>query len=212
MHNDKEALILQHLLQDISLDWQVYNCKILKQQICQDSPLSFLNHYDSLSDELKAAHPLNVSLLKHMNTAMSIAQAAAVLGIEQAHFAKPWHIKYVGAFVVTCQPLLLALRIHFSNTAKNAQTVNLPNPTHAWQQECHAWRCFGVVDVLHKGEHTLYSSYDGDDNPLCIYPSPMYQALPSTHSLSITQLISEYKEQLSWLNHTLLEHLSAQVA
>lgn len=207
MDDTQKPLILQSLLSDDSVHWQMHNCKILQRHINQDMPLGFLLHYDGLDDHIKTAYPLDKQLLKLMDTPMSIGEAANTLGIDIHHFKNPWHIKYVGSFVIYCEPLLLALRMHFGNTAKPTQTVYLSSPEQAWQQQCHAWRCFGVVDILTKGQHPIISVAD---DMLPLIAAATYQALPNDHSLSLTSFINEHKEQLPWLNRAILDHLLAQ--
>lgn len=203
-----EAAVLQALLIDGACPWQVYNCKLIQQQLMYDAPMSLLQHYDTLDGSIKAAHPLTMPMLKRMNELMSAEDAAVLIGVSASDIARAWQVKYVGKVVVFCEPLQLALRLHFSNTSKPAQAVYGATEASAWQAQATAWRTFGVVDVLTKGVGALISvDAEGDVLPLTAHSS--YQTLPSSHSLALTSLINEHQAQLSWLSDVVYQHLTA---
>lgn len=199
------ALILQDLLKDNDIFWQLHNCKLINTTFVFDAPLPLYVHYNNLSDEQKDAHPLGFELLKRLNEPMTIAEVADLTGIDQASFKKAWQIKYIASVVVFCEPLQLALRFHISNTAKPIQAVFVADQDKAWANECERWQAFGVVDVLYKGTHALYSHAQEDE--LSLPTLPHYQALPSLHSLSVLELINQKNSHLQGVDTTIQERL-----
>lgn len=193
-----DTLILQEALLSNDLIWQVHNCKLSKCSCEFDTPISLLEHYNALPDELQDTDNLNFEVLKRLNEKMTIKDVSALLGIDEKNFKKSYQIKYLGSSVIFCEPLQIAIRLQFSNTAKPAQTVFLPNQKDALLNESHNWRAFGVVDVLYKGNGTLVSiSQDG--NEYTILPSPSYQALPAEQSLSVLHLLNEVRHEFLYL-------------
>ncbi len=196
-----DELIIQALLVDDSVTWQVHNCKLTQQSIVYDGNLSLLAHYDTLDDELKCAHPLTMTLLKHMDKQLSADEAAAMIGVPASAIASAWQIKYVGRVVIFCEALQLALRIHFSNTSKHANALYIKDKHTALMNEAANWRSFGVVDVLTKSTRS-YISLDTQNNELILTQNAQYQALPSSHSLAITQLLNDDRPLFDWLDTT----------
>lgn len=199
-----QAQILQEVLLLVEAGWRVHNCKLLSQKVEYDAPMAFLSQYDLLEDSLKQAYPLDFGRLKHMDTPMTTAEAEAFLGLEKGSIKPAWHIKVVGSVVLACEPLQLAVRLHFSNTSKPMQAVHAPSQLAAWQSEAVKWRTFGVVDVLYKGNLPLESHAD---DALKLLPAPAYQALPSEHSLSITSLVNENKEAFAWVDSAIVQRV-----
>lgn len=197
------ALILQDLLKDDEVIWQVFHCKITQKTIAFDAPLPFYNHYDNLSDEQKKAHPLNFELLKHLNDLMTLSDAANLLGMDIGYFKKAWQIKYIASIVISCQPLQLALRFHITNTTKPAQPVYTNDETVAWQSQMDKWQAFGVIDILYKGEAALYSHAQDE---ITLPALPQYHALPSVHSLSVLEIINQ-KIYLPNIDKEIQQHL-----
>ncbi len=200
-----DPLVLQQLLTEPTL-WQIHNCKIPQVQATYDAPLPLLAQYDSLNDDIKDAHPLSFEQLKQMNSPMSTAQAAQFLNIDWANFKKSWQIKYIGIVVIFCDSLQLALRLHFSNTAKTAQAVYVTSQDEAISDQADKWQVFGVVDILYKGTLPLVSHADDE---LIITNHPSYQALPSSHSLSVSMLINNAKGQFDIIQTAISERLTS---
>lgn len=199
--------LLQELLLSESTPWQVHRCQLSQLNAAFDAPLPFLAQYDTLSDELKSAHPLSFEQLKNMDTPMTTADAAALIGVKDSDLKKAWQVKYVGKVVIFCETLQLALRLHFSNTSKPAHAVYLPSQADAINEQASQWRTFGVVDVLTRGQDVM--SLDEAGDALEIVKDANYQALPSPHSLAITALINEHKDRLAWLDESIIEQVRA---
>lgn len=204
-----QALILQDLLKDDGLIWQVHNCKLSQHLIDTDTPLPFYVLYDTLDDDQKDAHPLSFELLKRLNEPMTTEQVANLLGATPSDFKKSYQIKYIASVVVFCENLQLALRFHISNTAKPVQAVFVADQDKAWATECERWQAFGVVDVLYKGTHALYSHTKEDELPISTLPH--YQALPSPHSLSVLELINQKSAHLASMDKGIQERLLAVI-
>lgn len=178
---------------DNQLDWKVHNCKLTQFSIDYDLPLSFLSQYDTLDEDVKQEIPLTRTLLRHINDKLTVRQTAQILGVDEKLLKKAWHVKYIGRVVVFSSQLSLALRFYFSNTAKSAQTVYVPNAKDALRHEVERWQAFGVVDVLYKGNTPLVSA---QEDVLTIEACQTYQSLPSAHSLGVLALINTHKNDL----------------
>lgn len=200
---NKDDLCLQVLILDPSL-WQIHNCKLSVVSAVFDAPLPLLVQYDSLDDVQKSTHPLSFDLLKQMDTPMTAKDAAAAIGVNESAIKKAWQIKYIGAMVLFCEPLMIALRVQFSNTSKTAQTVYVKDESQAWQIEQDKYRFFGVVDVLYKGNRPLVSVAD---EAFTISAKPTYQPLPPKHSLAVVDLLNEHKEAFVLIKDTIKNHL-----
>ena len=148
-------LILNQLLIDDSLHWQVHNCKISQKLVSQTQPMPFLYHYDTLSDELKAAHPLTADLLAKFNTPMLPAEANLLLSLPSDTIPTPWQVKIVGTLVLFCEQLQLALRLKFTNTAKDTQPIYTTDKDTAVLQACEQWHLVDDLFVLNKSTNVI---------------------------------------------------------
>lgn len=144
------TLLLNDLLVDSSLNWQVHNCKINEQTVTQDAPLPFLYHYDTLSEDLKAAHPLTPPLLARFNDPMSATAAAALLQLPADTITAPWQVKIIGTLVLFCESLQVAVRLRFTNSAKALDPIYTSDKAQAVTIAMRDWHFFGDVFVLNK--------------------------------------------------------------
>lgn len=144
------TLWLNDLLIDASLKWQVHNCKITDETVTQDATLPFLYHYDTLSADLKAAHPLTPALLKRFNEPMSAAAAAQLLQLPTDTIPAPWQVKVIGTLVLFSESLQIAVRLRFTNSAKALEPVYVSDKTLAVAQAMQTWHFFSDVFVLNK--------------------------------------------------------------
>lgn len=183
-----DSFVLQSLIADAQVVWQVHNCRLQSCSAVYDAPLLFLLQYDTLDPKVKAQYPLTPELLQQINQSGSTTEIASFMGIDSQLFKKAWHIKYTGRVVIFNELLQLALRFYFSNTAKKAQTVYLPNKHEALTQECENFYAFGVVDVLYKGIKPLVSVAD---DTISINAVPNYEALPGLHSVMTTDALNK---------------------
>lgn len=195
------ALSLNECLTQTALAWRLHNCKFLQNKAVFDEPKSLLHHYDSLSDDIKSAHPLSFEHLKRMNEPMTVQAVSELLGLPDNALKGAWHIKYVGRAVFFCESLSLAVRVHFSNTSKPSVAVYGVDKERAWSEQAGAWRFFGVVDILYKGAGQV--AIESDDEPLFLTYQDSYQTLPESHSLALTHWLNEQKldnlPELNWL-------------
>ena len=144
------TLLLNELIIDSTVNWQVYNCKINEQTVTQEALLPFLYHYDTLSDELKAAHPLTPQLLLRFNEPMSAAAAAELLNLPVDSIPAPWQVKVIGTLVMFCESLQVAVRLRFTNSAKNLDPIYTADKSQALTLAMQNWHFFGDVFVLNK--------------------------------------------------------------
>lgn len=199
-----ERLIVQEVLLSDELEWKVHNCKLSQMSCEMDAPISLLEHYQGLPDELQDTNNLSFEVLKRLNDKMSVDEVAHLLNMDKRLFKKPYQIKYVGKAVIFCERLQIALRFHFSNTAKPYQAVFLSNKKDALELESQNWRAFGVVDILYKGQESL-ASLDKDGDVSVIESNPNYQSLPAEHSLAILHLLNEVRSEFGYLSERIFE-------
>lgn len=213
---DPNAIIIAQALTDTAISWRIHNCKISEKTVSQELPLQFLYHYDSLDDAIKQANPLTPSLLAQFDTLMSAREAAALLGISAELIANPWHVKVIGSLVVFSEALQLAVRLHWTNTAKATEQIYTQNKADAVIAAFKEWQFFGRVDVLYKNhkqplisidEYNIDKNSSAKDWVLTIGASSDYQLLPATHALSIISKLEADKEQLPWFETAILERL-----
>lgn len=205
------AIILADALTDATISWRIHNCKVSKKIVMQDLPLPFLYHYDSLEESVKALHPLTPALLSQFNTPMSTADAAKAIGIAGDVLTSPWHVKVIGSLVVYSEVLQLAVRLHWTNTAKSTQQLYTKSAEDALTAAFKEWQFFGRIDVLCKNDKQALISIDEqavEDEPLLtIHANADYQQLPATHALTVIAKLEADKDKLPWFETAILERL-----
>ena len=174
------TLWLNELLIDASAKWQVHNCKITDQTVTQEATLPFLYHYDTLSADLKAAHPLTPALLKRFNEPMTAAAAAQLLQLPSDTIPAPWQVKVIGTLVLFSESLQIAIRLRFTNSAKALEPIYVSDRDQAVTQAMQNWHFFSDVFVLNKGA-----------TPIGVLPSEAY----------VSTLLSEDLGKLAGLEH-----------
>ena len=209
---DPNAIILAEAVTDKTISWQIHNCKISKKTVTQDLPLPFLYHYDSLDDSIKANYPLTPTLLSQFNTPMTAAEAAKLIGIDEALISSPWHVKVIGSLVVFSEALQLAVRLHWTNTGKDTQQIYTQNEADAIIAAFKEWQFFGRIDVLYKNDKQTLVSIDeqaeSNKQLLTIDASADYQFLPATHALVVIAKLEADKTELPWFETAILERLA----
>ena len=197
---DPNTLILNDLLTN-DTPWQIHNCKIIDKSISQDEKLPFLYHYDALSDDIKSAHPLNAELLKQFQTPMFAADAAKLIGISEDLVKTPWQVKVTGTLVMFCDRLQIALRLKFTNTAKDRDPIYTQNKAEALQASMQDWHFYGDVFVLNKSTQPLVVT--AEDEWMALERLEGYQALPAQYALTILALLEDQKPQLTQLQEAI---------
>lgn len=202
---DPNTLILNELLSDKETPWQVHNCKIVDKSVTQDQLLPFIYHHDALSEELKQLHPLTGSLLKQFQTPMSAQQAAELLGVDAALVPIPWMVKITGTLVMFCERLQIALRLKFTNTAKDYDPVYTTTADQAIQASMQDWHFYGDIFVLNKGSKPLIMTADPDW--IEIPQLPEYQLLPGEFGLAALALLEDNKSHITNLQEAISQRL-----
>ncbi len=207
-----EKLILQELLCDEEVPFRVHTARVEKFVCESDLPTLFLTHYDALSDEIKNQHPLTTELLQKTLTKVTAKQACQILGVTEGTISPKTHIKIVGKIVLVLDDLPLALRLTFTNTAKENQIVSSGEIQSLVEQEANLCLFSGAVDVLYKNsKQPLVSVCDTKDD----YPIPVsekYLCLPNSHSTATTTLFNEFKARtpkLAYLNDAIASAVMA---
>lgn len=204
------ALNLTQVLIEPDYQWRIHNCKISDKTLTQDLPLPFLYHYDRLTDEIKQKQPLTPQLLAQFNTPMMAKAAADLLGVDAAMISAPWHVKVTGSLVVFSEALQLAVRLHWSNTGRQAEPIYTKTKEDALIAAFKDWQFFGRVDVIYKNTNQALISIDDRQTAeavLPILPSNEYQKLPATHALAILTTLEEHKSKLPWFEAAILARI-----
>ena len=223
LHLPDDALVLNEIIINPDYKWQVYNCKIVEQTVTQEAHLPFIYHYDTLSDELKSAHPLTPALLMRFNEPMSAADAAQLLALPIGTITAPWQVKVIGTLVLFCESLQVAVRLRFTNTAKALEPIYIADKKQAWTQAMRSWHFFGEVFVLNKYSKPLavlpvetLSTKAGTDTDASLAPNeivkilpqdPSYQLLPSIYGVAILSELDTNKTALPQLNEAIQARL-----
>lgn len=205
------TFVLQELLTDPDVPFRVHNVKIEKLICTPDLPLMLLAHYDSLSDELKQAHPLTPNLLLRMNDKVTTEQACAILGVPQGSIRPATHIKISGTTVIVCDDFPLALHLHFTNTAKETQAIHGISHGDLIKAQAENFLLTGNVNVLHKNPKKTLISLDNHDNELTIDTNDGYTTLPNVHALATTGVLNELKSRSPHALHFLQEAIVSKV-
>lgn len=193
MTDDK--FVLQELLSSPEFIFRTHNVKLEKFIIEQDLPMMFLAHYDSLSDDIKANKPLDLSMLKLMNEQVTARQACQWLGLPQDTIKPATHIKISGTTVIVCDDFPLALHLTFTNTAKDTQATYDNNIQNALTKEANNFVLTGNVHVLHKNSAKALSSVDFHDEVYDIIQNDGYTRLPNSHALATTHTLNTLKDR-----------------
>lgn len=203
--SNPNTLILNDILKDKDIPWQIHNCKIIDKNVTQDHPLPFIYHHDALPEEVKKRHPLTGELLKQFQTPMSAKQAAQLLGIDEALIDTPWMVKITGTLVMFCERLQIALRLKFTNTAKDYDPIYTKTPESAVQTTIQDWHFYGDVFVLNKGTKPLVMALD--QQWIEIPQLAEYQVLPGEYALSTLALLEENKSSITQLEDAIKQRL-----
>ena len=189
------TFVLQELLTDPDVPFRVHNVKVDKLICTPDLPLMLLAHYDSLDDAIKAENPLTPQLLLRMNDKVTTQQACEILGLPQGTIRPATHIKISGTTVIVCDDFPLALHLHFTNTAKETQTVYGVSNAELIKAQAENFLLTGNVNILHKNTQKTLISLDNHENELTIAQNDGYTALPNVHTLATTGVLNELKHR-----------------
>lgn len=209
--NDHPSFILQDILTIPDFVFRTHNVKIDQFIIQKDLPMMFLAHYDSLSDDLKADKPLDLSLLRRMNEKVTAQEACNILNLPKDSIQVATHIKITGTTVIVCDDFPLALHLNFTNTAKESQTTYQPNITQALDNEIANFLLAGNVNILHKNTTKTLTSLDFSEEAYIIQPNDGYTRLPNAHALSTTHTLNTLKDNspqaLSYLQQSIQDKI-----
>ncbi|WP_432481546.1 hypothetical protein [Moraxella sp. ZY200743] len=190
------CFILQEILTEPEFIFRTHNVKIDKFIIEKDLPMMFLAHYDSLSDDIKADRPLDVSMLKMMNEKVTAQTACRWLSLPDDTIKAATHIKISGTTVIVCDDFPLALHLQFTNTAKDTQAIYTTNPTQSIKDESTNFVLTGNVNILHKNTAKSLISLDFGDEEYIIPTHDGYTRLPNAHALATTHTLNTLKDRI----------------
>lgn len=194
MTTDQIAYNLQELLADDSVIFRVHNIKLSTLTTQLDLPQMLLSHYDNLDETIKQNNPLTPKLLKQANLYLTASEANQHLNLPLGSVKPAHHIKIQGTCVVACDELLLALHLHFTNTAKPNQTAYGNDISQLVRHEASCWKACGKVNILYKHKNKL-TSMDLHGDELHIHTSENYFSLPNTHALATTYIINQLRDE-----------------
>ncbi len=207
---------LAELLLDESLGWRVHNCKLSKNQCHSEGKLPFIYHYDRLSNELKQQFALTGELLSNFNKPMTAEQACQLIGIDKECIPSPKYVKINGSLVVFCEPLQLAIRLHWSNTSKAEEPIYCQNQQQAVSQAIQKWQFIGRVDTLYKlkEQNSLINIgvYDElaileDESYYRLPISDGYQLMPYKFSCAFLTELNNHLQKLSWIEQVIFNRV-----
>lgn len=200
------TLVLNEVIKEDSTVWQIHNCKVIDNIATQDEKLPFLYHYDALSDDIKGQNPLTFDALKQFETPMTVTEAAQLLGISEALIPTPWQVKITGTLVMFSERLQIALRVKFTNTAKERDPIYTKTKEDAIAATMKDWHFYGDVFVLNKHAQPVVAL--SDESVVEVLSSSDYQLLPPEHSIAILTLLEEQKEKLPQLDEAIMLRLA----
>ena len=203
--NNPNTLVLNSILDDKDITWQVHNCKIIDKTVTQDQPLPFIYHYDTLPEDIRKQNPLKGDLLKQFQTLMSAKQATQLLGVDPDLVPSPWMVKVTGTLVMFSERLQIALRLKFTNTAKTHDPVYTTTAEKAVQTSMEDWHFYGDVFVLNKDDKPLIMTIDSDW--IEIPQLAEYQVLPGEYGLAALALLEESKSFITPLEDAIKQRL-----
>lgn len=199
-----DAVLLNEMLVDADLKWQIHNCKLIEQTVTQEATLPFLYHYDTLADELKASHPLTPKLLARFNEPMTVATATELLGLPVGAIATPWQVKIIGTLVMFSESLQVAVRLRFTNSAKALEPIYTTDKADALTQAMQSWHFFGDVFVLNRGSKPLaiasLHATDQDNEIMLLPKSEQYQFVPPVYAVALLTELDTHKDRLPQLD------------
>lgn len=198
---DSNSLILNQIIVDASTHWQIHNCKIIDKTLTQSEKLPFIYHYDALDEEIKSLHPLEGQLLKQFQTPMFANEAAQHLHLSEDLIKIPWQIKVTGTLVMFCETLQIALRLKFTNTAKQRDPVYTEAKEDALLLSMKKWHFYGNVFVLNKNSRPLIIMLE--DEWMSIPRLDDYQALPASYSAATLALLEAHIDTLPQLDEAI---------
>ncbi len=212
-----EQYNLVELLLDESQAWQVHNCKLIKKSCHRKGKLPFIYHYDRLSNELKQQFPLTGQLLVHFNKSMTAEEACQLIGIDKKNIANPIFVKITGSVVVVCEPLQLAIRLHWSNTSKAEEPIYCQDEQQAIEQAIKKWQFIGRVDTLYKLKQAnasqIIGGYDElatskEDSQYLLPVTNSYELMPYKFSCYLLTELNNYLQNLSWVKQIIIDRLA----
>ncbi|MDO4441819.1 MAG: hypothetical protein Q4B81_06525 [Moraxella sp.] len=205
---------LQEILTEPEFVFRTHNVKIDKFIVDKDLPMMFLAHYDSLSDDIKAQRPLDLSMLKMMNEKVTAQTACRWLNLPDGSIQAATHIKISGTTVIVCDELPLALHLQFTNTAKDSQAVYATDLIQNIKNEAANFVLAGNVHILHKNTAKSLISLDFSEEEYPIPTHDGYTRLPNAHALATTHTLNTLKDRtpqaLSYLQESICQKVMAQ--
>ena len=104
-----------------------------------------------------------------------------------------------------CERLQIALRLKFTNTAKDYDPVYTTTADQALQASMQDWHFYGDIFVLNKGSKPLIMTADPDW--IEIPQLPEYQLLPGEFGLAALALLEDNKSHITNLQEAISQRL-----
>ena len=132
-------------------------------------------------------------------------QAAQLLGVNSELILTPWLVKITGTLVMFCERLQIALRLKFTNTAKEYDPVYTTTPEKAVETSMQNWHFYGDIYLLNKGDKPLIVATD--EHWISIPKEAEYQILPGKFGLAVLSLLEEHKHCIASLEEAINQRL-----
>lgn len=203
-------LELSAFILDDTQPWQIHNCKIISKSCNKHGTLPFLYHYDRLPDEIKHSHPLQGNLLANFNTQMTAEQACQLIGVNKDNISQPWFVKIMGSVVIYHEPMQLALKLNWSNTNKQFDSIYCQTKQQAIETALTDWQFVNSIDVLYKKQTNTFTVFDEQATSIehakyIISQSASYERMPANFAISLIQELHNSVNELNWIDNAIQE-------
>lgn len=128
---------------------------------------------------------------------MTAKQSCQLIGIHEDEIAQPWFVKLIGSIVIYHEPMQLAIRLHWSNTNKQFDSIYCSDEQQAMQLAMENWQFVGRVDTLYKQDKQPLAVYDEqaknlDSAQYLVPESDTYIQMPANFALSLFEQLHQF--------------------
>lgn len=171
--------------------WQIHRCQINHALISQHEPMKMIYHYEQLPDNIKENHPLSGILLQKFDQLMLADDFATLLQIDPKHVAKPYQIKFTGKLVVFHSNPDIAMRLQWTNTLKNFDTVNEKDVNLAVEQAFTNWHFIDNVEMINKTPNLLFFVANEQGERWQLLNSLQFDNVPQSLAITLQQFLHD---------------------
>lgn len=171
--------------------WQIHRCQINHALISQHEPMKMIYHYEQLPANIKESHPLSGILLQKFDQLMLADDFAKLLQIDSKYVAKPYQIKFTGKLVVFHSNPDIAMRLQWTNTLKNFETVNEKDINVAVEQAFVNWHFIDNVEMINKTANLLFFVANEQGERWQLLNSLQFDNVPQSLAITLQQFLHD---------------------